>query len=235
MTGAADQRRNLHHSKIRRQAGRFTDTRLVDALVFPLSTIFSYTVDYSDAATNVRKRFCPSLVAAAGPAEIEDAASTLKLGETARSEIGSLLDQVEVSQAKSAILLPGAATGLKSASSKSLKLALVSELGVHSTELLLGRVPEARFSVVICRDRPVGPHSPEKDLSTAIHSMGVQPSGALLFCNSLAQIRAARDVGAEPVVLPTKGHDVNTLLAAGPSRMLMSLAEIEDMLAFLPS
>jgi len=210
---------------------------LVRALIFPISALFKYKVDYGSAAEALTARYPVNIGKGAGPSEILAAVSSIPdrdLASEAKRLAALVMDRAELAQVKSANPKPGAPAGLQSASAKSLKLGLVSDLGAASTKLLLSSLSGApEFQAMICRDQPAGTHTLEGDISSALESLDVSAGEVLFFCDNLFEIRAAHDAGVEPVVLPSSEHDINTLLAAGPSRMLMSLAEIEDMLAYL--
>ncbi|HVP22432.1 MAG TPA: hypothetical protein VMS77_00815 [Conexivisphaerales archaeon] len=212
---------------------------MIEALIFPLGALFKYGRDYSSVASKVSSSYHVNIPGPSpGPSEIMAAIEALSDEAQRRkaiAEAASLLAEAELHFAEDAVLRPGADSGLRSAASRSLKLGLVSDLSLAATERILSKAAGvALFQAMVARDSLAGVHTMTDDLTAVLHNLGLPPSNSLMFCRSLEEIRLARDVGLEPVVLASREHDINALLASGRSRMLMSLSEIEDMLSLLP-
>ncbi len=209
---------------------------MTEALIFPLNVILEYSIDYSSVAEELSRRYGLEIPQGrVSPEEIVKSLEALPDGpekKEAAGEAEDLMSEAESRQSGAVTAQAGAQAGLLAASAKGLRLGLLSDVGLSPTSTMLSHAKvSAEFSAVVARDSTEGPHSPGTRITDILDALRVSASDALLFCRTPEDVRLAHTLGMDSVVVPSRNHDIGAILAAGPSRMLMSLAEIQDMLS----
>lgn len=125
----------------------------------------------------------------------------------------------------SAKLMPGARELLESAAESGLLLAVATNRGRLSTDLLLETLDIARFfSLVVCAEEVARPKPAPDILLAVLDRLGVQPERALYFGDMTVDAECGREAGVDTVIVTTGTSTREEIEQCSPALVLDSLS-----------
>ena len=128
-------------------------------------------------------------------------------------------------------LFAGVDTALKTLAERGLRLGVCSNKPVDFTRQLLAWLGVGEFFDVVLGPEDVARPKPAPDMLLAgLRRLAVDATEALYVGDMTVDIVTARAAGVRVWVVPTGSEEPAALAAAGPDRLLGSLAELPDLL-----
>lgn len=124
-------------------------------------------------------------------------------------------------------LLPGAKKAISALHDAGIKLSVCSNKPVAITRKLIEALQMAAYFDAVLGPEDSGIPKPDPAmLFLALRMIGVQPREALYVGDMAIDVETARNAGIAVWVLPTGSGDRESLIQAGPDRILESLTEV---------
>ncbi len=215
---------------------------VIKAVIFDLDgTIAAFNLDYKTVRGEIRSYLLrvgvpPSVIA------VNDSVFDMvtkaqlfltNLGKPAavvnevHSEALKMAEKYELEAASRTSLLPGVQETLKEIRKLGLKTALCTINSANSTEHILKRFKIAEyFDVVVPRNKVLRYKPDPEHFKAALEGMKVAPSETVVVGDSVTDVKAAQQVNALSVGLPTGVSTQKQLVAQGANYILTSITDL---------
>lgn len=209
------------------------------ALIFRLEGIVAdVNVDYTLAMQLLQRHGAPARpgMSSVKPDEVISSLKdkmTRKEYADLEADLARRVETAEANAIRAAKFFLGAKDAIEKVRSPLVAVAAITDLQRASAERLLRQQGwEGAFDALspapaaLAERKPLG-----QRLKELAESMGVPADACVYFCNSSAEVKEAHKVGMRVVAFPSRSESTMNLLLAKPEGLLVSLGELETMLA----
>ena len=207
----------------------------IQALLFDFKVLAPIDIDYQKAMGILTKEYIS--VFDPGSTDIFRQLALVKEKSTKESygalskKMTGLLDEIEYDQINQFPLHMGVKNGLASLKETKLHLAAITELGSNAADRFL---EEKEISQYIEQSFTRSSLDDSQDfgsrLKLAFEKLQVKPEECIYFCNTIADLKRAREFKLRTIVLPSKKDPMNRLMMEKPDGLIITLEEIPNML-----
>ncbi len=214
----------------------------VKAVIFDLDgTIATFNLDFKTLRSEVRGYLMKNGVPASVIAVNENIFEMLKktelfmknqgkhaeLVEKIRQEALAIAEKHEMEAAMHTSLLPGAADTLQELKRKGLKMGLCTVSGEKSMDYILKRFNISEyFNVAIPREKVNYIKPNPEHLKVVLKALGVTAAETVVVGDSVIDVKAARDLKAIAIGLPTGVSTTEQLIHNGANYIITSITDL---------